>query len=106
MGVCIYIYIYIYIYTYCKTHYYRAPFNFARGEDDAYITGADIRSNSITMPHLVVIQLMRVIILPRSDSDGSYVKINVRGNKGFYSIYIYIIIYIYIYIHIYIYTHI
>ena len=74
--------------TYCKTHYYCAPFNFthfARGEDDAYITGADIRSNSITMPHLVVIQLMRVIIWPRSDSDGSYVKINVRGNKGFYS---------------------
>ena len=32
---------------YCKTHYYRAPFNFthfALGDDNAYITGADIRS--------------------------------------------------------------
>ena len=29
---------------------------------------------------------MPVIKWPRSDSDGSYVKINVRGNKGFYSI--------------------
>ena len=32
---------------YCKTHYYRAPFNFthfALGNDNAYITGADIRS--------------------------------------------------------------
>ena len=37
------------------------------------------------MPNLAVIQLMRVIIWPQSDSDGSYVKINVRGNKGFYS---------------------
>ena len=37
------------------------------------------------MPNLAVIQLMRVIIWPRSDSDSSYVKINVRGNKGFYS---------------------
>ena len=30
---------------YCKTHYYRAPFNFthfALGDDNAYITGADI----------------------------------------------------------------
>ena len=41
--------------------------------------------NSITMPNLAVIQLMRVIKWTRSDSDGSYVKINVRGNKGFYS---------------------
>ena len=39
------------------------------------------------MPNLAVIQLMRVIKWPRSDSDGSYVKINVRGNKGFYSNY-------------------
>ena len=33
-------------YYYCKTHYYRAPFNFthfALGDDNAYITGADIR---------------------------------------------------------------
>ena len=32
---------------YCKTHYYRAPFNFTHftpGDDNAYITGADIRS--------------------------------------------------------------
>ena len=32
---------------YCKTHYYHAPFNFtnfALGDDNAYITGADIRS--------------------------------------------------------------
>ena len=32
---------------YCKTHYYRAPFNFthfALSDDNAYITGADIRS--------------------------------------------------------------
>ena len=41
---------------------------------------------SITMPNLAVIQLMRVIKWPRSDSDGSCVNINVRGNKGFYSI--------------------
>ena len=41
--------------------------------------------NSITMPHLAVIQLMRVIKWPRSDSDGSCVKKNVRGDKGFYS---------------------
>ena len=76
---------------YCKTHYYRSPFNFthfARCDDDAYITGADIRSNSMTMPNLAVVQLMRVIIWPRSDSDGSYVKINVRGKKGFYSMYV------------------
>ena len=38
------------------------------------------------MPHLAVIQLMRVIKWLRSDSDGSCVKINMRGNKGFYSI--------------------
>ena len=33
--------------TYCKTHYYRAPFNFthfALGDDNVYIAGADIRS--------------------------------------------------------------
>ena len=57
---------------YCKTHYYRAPFNFthfAQGDDDAYITGADIRSKIITMPNLEVIQLMCVIIWPRSDSS-------------------------------------
>ena len=32
---------------YCKTHYYCSPFNFthfALGDDNAYITGADIRS--------------------------------------------------------------
>ena len=32
---------------YCKTHYYRAPFNFthfALDADNAYITGADIHS--------------------------------------------------------------
>ena len=68
---------------YCKTHYYRAPF--ALGDDNAYITGADIRSNSITMPHLAVIELMRVFKWPRSDSDGSCVNKNMRGNKGFYS---------------------
>ena len=38
------------------------------------------------MPHLVVIQLMRVIKWQRSDSDGSCVNKNVCGNKGFYSI--------------------
>ena len=35
------------IFEYCKTHYYRAPFyftHFALGDDNAYITGADIRS--------------------------------------------------------------
>ena len=42
--------------------------------------------NSITMPHLAVIQLMPVIKWPRSDSDGSGVNKNVCGNKGFYSI--------------------
>ena len=42
--------------------------------------------NSITMPHLAVIQLMRVIKWLRSDSDGKCVNKNVRGNKGFYSI--------------------
>ena len=34
-------------YMYCKTHYYRAPFNFthfALDDDNAYIAGADIRS--------------------------------------------------------------
>ena len=73
---------------YCKTHYYRAPFNFthfALSDDDAYITGADIRSNCITMPHIAVIQLMRVIKWLQSDSDGSSVNTNVCGNKGFYS---------------------
>ena len=34
------------------------------------------------MPHLAAIQLMRVIKWPRSDSDGSCVNYNVRGNKG------------------------
>ena len=42
--------------------------------------------NSITMPHLAVIQLMRVIKWPRSDSDGSCVNKKGRGYKGFYSI--------------------
>ena len=37
--------------------------------------------NSITMPNLAVIQLMRVI----SDPIGSCVNKNVRGNKRFYS---------------------
>ena len=41
--------------------------------------------NSIKMPHLAVIQLMRVIKWPQSDSYGSCVNKNVRGNKGFYS---------------------
>ena len=41
--------------------------------------------NSITMPHLAVIQLMRVIKRPRSDSDGSCVNKKGRGYKGFYS---------------------
>ena len=41
--------------------------------------------NSITMPHLVVIRLMRVIKWPRSDSDGSCVNKKGRGYKGFYS---------------------
>ena len=48
--------------------------------------------NSITMPHLVVIQLMRVIKWPRSDSDGSCVNLKGSGYKGFYSIYLIIII--------------
>ena len=39
--------------------------------------------NSITMPHLAVIQLMLVTKWPHSDSDGSCVNKNVRGNKGF-----------------------
>ena len=42
--------------------------------------------NSITMPHLAVIRLMRVIKWPRSDSDGSCVNKKGRGYKGFYSI--------------------
>ena len=42
--------------------------------------------NSITMPHLAVIQLMRVIKWPRSDLDGSCMNKNVCGNKAFYSI--------------------
>ena len=45
--------------------------------------------NSITMPHLAVIQLMRVSKWSRTDSDGrrdGRVNKNVRGNKGFYSI--------------------
>ena len=41
--------------------------------------------NSITMPHLVVIQLMRVIKWPRSHSHGNCVNKNGRGYKGFYS---------------------
>ena len=41
--------------------------------------------NSITMPHLAVIQLMRAIKWPQSDSDGSCMKKNMHGNKGFYS---------------------
>ena len=67
---------------YCKTHYNRAPFNFTHF---ALLLALIYVQNSITMPNLAVIQLMRVIKWPRSDSDGSYVKINVRGNKGFYS---------------------
>ena len=42
--------------------------------------------NSITMPHLAVIQLMRVFKWPRSDSDASCVNKKGRGYKGFYSI--------------------
>ena len=41
--------------------------------------------NSITMPHLVVIQLMRVIKWPRSHSHGNCVNKKGRGYKGFYS---------------------
>ena len=41
--------------------------------------------NSLPMPHLAVIELIRVIIWPRSDSDGSCVDKNVRDDKGFYS---------------------
>ena len=36
------------LFNYCKTHYYHTPLNFthfALGNDNAYITGADIRSN-------------------------------------------------------------
>ena len=40
--------------------------------------------NSITMPHIVVIQLMRVIKWPRSHSHGSCVNKKGRGFKGFY----------------------
>ena len=72
---------------YCKIHYFRAPFNFthfALGDENAYI--AIYVQNSITMPHLVVIHLMRVIKWPRSDSDGSCVNKKGRGYKGFYSI--------------------
>ena len=72
---------------YCKTPYHRAPFNFthfALGDDNAYITGADIRSMSDLA--VTVIQFMRVIKWPLSDSDGSCVNKNVRGNKGCYSI--------------------
>ena len=45
--------------------------------------------NSITMPNLAVIRLMRVNKWPRSDSDGSCVNKNGRGYKGFYSIIIF-----------------
>ena len=69
---------------YCKTHYYRAPFNlthFARGDDNAYIYLALIYvQNGITMPHLAVTKLMRVMKWPQSDLDGSCVNKNVRGN--------------------------
>ena len=41
--------------------------------------------NSITMTHLAVLQMMLVIKWPQTDSDGSCVNKNVRGNKGFYS---------------------
>ena len=72
----------------CKTYYYRAPLNFTHFAL-VMITRISLAliyvQDSITMPNLAVIQLMRVIKWPRSDSDGSYVKINVRGNKGFYS---------------------
>ena len=37
------------------------------------------------MPHLVVIQLMRVIKWPRLHSHGSCVNKKGRGYKGFYS---------------------
>ena len=42
--------------------------------------------NSITMPHLVVKQLMRVIKWPRSHSHGNCVNKKGRGYKGLYSI--------------------
>ena len=42
--------------------------------------------NSITIPHIAVIQFMCVIKWPQSHTDGSCVNKNVRGNKGFYSI--------------------
>ena len=73
---------------YCKTHYYRAPLNFthfALVMITHILLALIYFQDSITMPNLAVIQLMRVIKWPRSDYDGSYVKINVRGNKGFYS---------------------
>ena len=41
--------------------------------------------HSITMPHLVVIQLMRVIKWPRSHSHCNCVNKKGRGYKGFYS---------------------
>ena len=41
--------------------------------------------NSITMPHLAVIQFMHVIKWPQSHSDGSCENKNVHGNNGFYS---------------------
>ena len=72
-----------------KTHFYRAPFHFmhfALGDDNSYITGVIYVQNSIAMPHLAVIQLMRVFQWPRSDSEGSCMNKNVCGNKGFYSI--------------------
>ena len=78
LSVCMPVSLSVSLYTNCKTHYYRAPFNFTH-----FALGDDIRSNSITMPHLSVIQLMRVFKWPRSDSDGSCVNKNMRGNKGF-----------------------
>ena len=56
-----------------------------QGDDNAYITALIYVQNSL-MPHQAVIQLMRVIKWPRSDSDRSCGNKNVRGNKGFYSI--------------------
>ena len=41
--------------------------------------------SSIPMPHLGVMHWMCVIKCPQSDSDGSCVNKNVRGNKGVYS---------------------
>ena len=42
--------------------------------------------NSMTMPHLALIQLMHVIKWLQSDSDSSCVNKNVHGNKRFYNI--------------------